>query len=255
MGKVLERIGIETSHMQEWSCCGSTILSGKRHDWYILPAYNLALAEKSGRDIITLCGSCTSQFKRANKLFREEREALENTNEKLSRLGLHYPGDIKVNHILEILMDNLESIRENISRKLDYKIALQHPCNVFRPGNIAWFDDPLKPTAMRELIELTGSKVMKYSAEYQCCGSTLSLYDESLGISSGEEKLSSAQIAGAQIMAVSCGNCAFLFDRKLSEIKKINPQIKIKTLFLTQLLGLSMGFTPDEMGIRQEAPG
>lgn len=236
---VLEGLGIKVEPMHRFACCSSTLIPSVSDEWIYLAAYNLALAEQLHLDMITLCGTCTSVFKRANYMLRDEK-LLRKVNKRLREVGLRYSGKTRVEHILEVIVKRKERLAKSIRRRLKMKVALQHPCNVFRPSYIANFDNPFEPRAMREILSLTGVEIVEYPKEYECCGSTLGLVDKSLGYLAGAEKLLSAQRAGAEYIAVGCGNCAFLFDRKLDELRRVRPELKIKTLFFTQVLALAM---------------
>jgi len=234
---VLEEVGIEPKDMHHFACCSSTLLPSFSEEWLYLATYNLALAEERGLDIVTLCGTCTATFKRANREL-ESRQKLEEVNHRLGEVGMGYGATTRVEHILELLWNRRERVEEKVNA-LDTRVALQHPCNVFRPGHIANFDDPLEPTTLRELLGLVAG-VVEYPNEYQCCGSTLDMEDRALGARAGAQKLLSARRAGADVMAVACGNCAFLFDKKAGELKGEDRRADMKTFFFTQLLALAM---------------
>ena len=98
--QILSKLGIETLDMEEFCCCGSSLVSGVRDDWINLPTYSLARAERLGMDIITLCGSCTNTFLRANFYLEKDPNLLERTNSRLERLDLGYAGRTQVRHIV-----------------------------------------------------------------------------------------------------------------------------------------------------------
>ncbi len=238
---ILGAIGIKAKDLHNFACCSSTIVPSFSDEWIYLASYNLALAEKKGLNIVTLCGTCTATFKRANYELVRDESLLKKVNSRLEEVGLSYSGKTEVKHILEVLVEKLDELKAVIKNRLDLRVALQHPCNVFRPDYIAKFDNPLEPEAMRKILRLTGVEIVDYHEEYQCCGSTITMVDESLGARAGAEKLMSANKAGAEFICVACGNCAFLFDKKLDEIKKLEPEVNIKTIFITQILALALG--------------
>lgn len=248
---VLEKLGIRARDMQRFACCSSTLLPSFSGEWVHLASYNLALAEEAGLDVVTLCGTCTATLRRANHLLSRDENLIQEVNQRLNELDMSYSGKTGVKHILQVVAERRERLSKEIERRPGLKVALQHPCNIFRPGYLAGFDIPLKPRKMRELLELAGIEVVSYPREYQCCGSTLTLAREELGARAGGEKLLSAQRAGAEFIAVACGNCAYLFDRKLEEIKELEPGARVKTIFFTQLLALAMGLEDTAaLGIR-----
>ena len=56
--KVAERLGIQFVDIAEFSCCGYPIKSVNHDAYLLMAARNLALAEKRGLPICTLCSSC-----------------------------------------------------------------------------------------------------------------------------------------------------------------------------------------------------
>ncbi|WP_457555172.1 CoB--CoM heterodisulfide reductase iron-sulfur subunit B family protein [Candidatus Pyrohabitans sp.] len=245
---VLSRLGIKLRDFHEFSCCSSTFMPSVSDTWIYLASYNLALAERREMDIVTLCGTCTGVFKRALLMLRDE-ALRERVNTRLAELDLSVSGRAGVSHLLEVLTQQRERVEREIRSPLNLKVALQHPCNVFRPREIARFDDPVRPSAMREMVELTGAEAVRYPLEYECCGSALLITSESMGISSGADKLLSARKAGAQAMVVACGNCAYLFDRHRDRIAAVRREAQLPVLFLPQLLGLAFGMHGRELGL------
>ena len=249
---VLERLGIELVDMDEFSCCGSSIVPSFSGKWINLPAYNLALAESKGLNILTLCGSCTRALKQAQATLAEDRQLLAKVNEKLAEFGLGYKGTVKVSHILEVLSGKMEEIAGAVTGRLDLRVALSHPCNVFRPSALMQFDDPWKPGKMREVVGLTGATVVDYDMEYECCGSTLLMSDEPAALEAARAKLGSAIAAGASFLIVSCGNCYLLLQGMEGKVRKEHPEISLPLMFLPQLLGLSFGIPAHELGLKPE---
>lgn len=245
---VLSRLGVKVRDFHDFACCSSTFIPAVSDEWLYLASYNLALAEERGAGIISLCGTCTSMLKRAAQLLGEE-VVRRKVNSRLREVGLEVTGKVEVSHLLEVLVQKKHRIKGEVRRPLSIGVALQHPCNVFRPSEVARFDDPVEPKAMRELVKLTGARVVDYALEYECCGSTLLLTREEMGISSGADKLASAREAGAQVMVVACGNCAYLFDRHLEKIKAKKAEAELPTLFLPQLLGLAFGLSGEQLGL------
>jgi heterodisulfide reductase subunit B len=134
-----------------------------------------------------------------------------------------------------------------MTKKLPLKVAVTHPCQAFRPHEVTGFDDPLEPQAMRRIVALTGAEVVDYVAEHDCCGSTLYLSDQELGLEAGRRKLASA--AGADLLVDACGNCQLLLERFRGLMEDTARQSKTVVLTLPQLLGLAMGMEAADLGI------
>lgn len=243
--QILKKLGIEVLEMEGFCCCGSALVPGVRDDWVNLPAYSLARAERVGVDIITLCGSCTNTFSRANLLFEREPDLLERANIRLRQLGLRYTGRTTVRHILEILADSVDEIGESVVNPPKLKIALSHPCQIMRPAEIIGKHNRLKFRAMHEIVSALRAEVVDYPLGEECCGSTILLADKAMALEVGKRKLESAMEAGAELLSVCCGNCLLLLDRHQGQmgLKK-----RIPVISLPQIIALALGFPRNEMG-------
>ncbi len=244
--RILKKLGIEVLDMEDFCCCGSSLVSGVRDDWINLPAYSLARAESLGMDIVTLCGSCTNTFLRANLLLEREPDLLERLNIRLQKLDLSYTVRTTVRHILEILADSVDEIAESVVNPPKVKIALSHSCQIMRPTEIVGKENPLSFQAMREIVSALGAEVVGYPGEQDCCGSTILLTDKAMALEVGKRKLESAMEAGGELLCVCCGNCLLLLDRHQGQmgLKKRMPIVS-----LPQIIGLALGFPPHETGI------
>jgi heterodisulfide reductase subunit B len=243
--RVLRELDIHVEDIPHAGCCGAP-LESFTEAWVYLAAYNLSLAEGMGLDILTLCGNCTNTLLRANEALKDP-SLRRRANERLHKIGLNIEGKTSVKHLVQLLSEHLQALREKISTKLSLTVALTHPCMAFRPHQILRFDDPLQPQAMRRIVELTEAQVMAYEGEYDCCGSTLYLADEELGLEAGRRKLGSAR--EADVLIDACGNCQLLLERFQGLIRQRTRGSRMPVLTLPQLLGLAMDIDPAELGI------
>ena len=66
------------------------------------------------------------------------------------------------------------------------------------------------------------------------------------------EKLKRVKAAGAQALITVCPSCHMMYDFNQPRIeRRFNEKISIPVLHYTQLLGLAMGFQPEELGLNQ----
>jgi len=247
--RILKKLGIEILDMEEFCCCGSSLVPGVRDDWINLTTYSLALGEKLGADTVTLCGDCTNTFLRAKLCLERDPDLLKRVNSRLKRLGLTYAGGTEVRHIMEILVDRLDEVRGSVVRPLNFKIALSHPCQIMRPAEIFPRQESLGFQAMGEIVSAVGAEVVDYPGERDCCGSTILLFDKAMALELGKRKLESAIEGGAEMICVSCGNCLLLLDRYQSHMDLKNGERKMPLISLPQLIGLAFGFPQEEMGV------
>lgn len=244
--RLLAELGIGLEMMPQAACCGAPIVESFSDDWVYLAAYNLALAERMGLDILTVCGSCTNTLKRA-RLALQDPALQEEVNRRLAVLGLHIEGRTSVKHLLQVLMEHRERLRERITAPLRLKVALTYPCQVFRLGGVAAFDDPLQPRAMHELAALTGAGIVETGVERDCCGSAYMMSDEALALRAGRRKLEAS--GEADVLVDSCGNCHLLLERMQHAIWGGQTDERLPVLLMPQLLGLALGLPPEKLGV------
>jgi len=246
---VLRALGIELEIIPGAVCCGAPIVESFTSDWVYLSIYNLARAAAMGHGtVVTLCGSCTNALSRADLALSDDAVRIE-AQRRLEPLGLPLPGHITVTHLVRVLSEHQSALRTHIVRPLQLRIALTNPCQVFRPGEVMQFDDPMNPVTIHQLVELTGASVFDYDGENECCGATLYLADGRLSLAAGRRKLDAT--AAADVLVHACGNCHLLlrhFQRAITKGSDRKPQ---ETLFLSQLLGLAMGLPEYELGLRE----
>ena len=244
--RLLATLGIGLQDMPQAACCGAPVVESFSGEWVYLAAYNLALAERLGLDVLTVCGSCTNSLKRARLALRDP-EVREDVNRRLATLGLSVEGRAEVKHLMQVLMEHRAALQESVTAPLRLKVALTYPCQVFRPGDVAAFDDPLQPMTMHELAALTGAEIVETGVEHECCGSTLYMSNQSLALSAGRRKLEASR--GADVLVDSCGNCHLLLERMQRAIWAGEPDKRLPVLFIPQLMGLALGLAPDELGV------
>ena len=246
---VLRALGIELEIVQQAACCGSPVVESFSAGWVYLAAYNLALVERMGhRTVVTVCGGCTNTLTRAARALQDP-EVHAEANRRLEPLGLSVTGQVEVKHLVRLLAEWEEEVRARIVRPLSVRVALTNPCQVFRPGDVMGFDDPMEPQSMRRLVELTGAEVVEYGGENECCGATLYLADPDLSLAAGRRKLEATQ--EADTLLHGCGNCQLLLRRFQRLIVRDERGLRKRALLLPQLVGLAMGLPEEELGLRK----
>ena len=246
---VLRELGIELEIVQQATCCGSPIVESFTPDWVYLAAYNLALVERMGHDVVvTVCGGCTNTLTRA-ALALQDPGARAEANRRLDPLGLAVAGHMQVRHVVRLLAEREEELRARVVRPLSARVAITNPCQTFRPGDVMGFDDPMEPQSLRRLVELAGAEVVDYGGEDECCGATLYLANRQLSLAAGRRKLEA--VREADLLLHSCGNCQLLLRRFQRLIVRDQPDLRKPALFLPQLLGLALGLPEEELGLRE----
>jgi len=253
--KVAKKLGIELVEMPEFNCCGLP-LDPVSHDMMLtLAARNLCLAEQQNLNIMTLCTGCAGTMRKVNMALKKDKKLKEMVNGYLKETGLEFKGTTKVRHLVQVLAEDvgLEKIKATVQKVLNpLKVAEHAGCHVLRPTKYIGFDDPENPTILKNLIELTGAKCVDYMDETECCGAPIIGVNDTIPLQLAREKLDHIRTAGAQALITVCPFCHMMYDLHQSRIERaFNEKFDIPVLHYTQLLGLAMGFSPDELGFKE----
>jgi heterodisulfide reductase subunit B len=254
--EVLPRLGVELVELQGKSCCGYPSFSVTSPlIWTYLSARNLSLGERLGADILTLCNNCHLSFCE-NKMKLEADSFLKNViDQTLLGEELEYKGECGIVHLLEVLHDciGVEKISEAVIKPLrGIKVAPHPGCHAFRPSDIERPDKGEDPRKLDELIQALGAETFDYPERLNCCGSSVSIYDEGTALSIASEKLRAVKDNGFDALSTSCPHCFRILDGKQPLIRSQmgDEAIEIPVFYYTQLLGLSMGISPERLGLQ-----
>lgn len=253
--KVLSKLGVELVEMPDANCCGLPVDAANHEMTLALAARNLCLAEQQNLNIVTLCTGCATTLRKTNKLLKTDKEKKGEINEVLKQIGLQYKGTIEVKHLIQVLKEDVgyESIKNSVQKPLaSLKVAQHGGCHLLRPVKIMGWDDPEEPQTLKDLIGLTGAKCLDYIDESECCGYTVIAIDDKVSFQIAREKIRHVKEVGAQALITVCPSCHLMFDVNQSRIERtFNETYNLPVLHYTQLLGLAMGMSPDEVAIKE----
>lgn len=253
--RVCERLGIELIDVEGFTCCG---FPARPLDWragLLMAARNLALAEAQGLDVLTLCSACTGTLTEAHHRLQQDEELRDWANEQLAGTGPTYEGKGRVRHFGRMLYEEVgaERIREAVTVSLEgFAFAPHYGCHYLKPSHLYDdFDDPENPVSLGRLIEATGARVVHYEDEGQCCGGGILGFDEETALQVTRQKLDHVTQAAADGMVLICPFCAVMYEANQRRVEKLyETQYRLPVLYYPQVLGLAMGFTPEEMGMK-----
>jgi len=253
--KVAEKLGIKLVEMPDYNCCGLP-LDPVNHDIMLtLAARNLCIAEQQGLNIMTLCPGCAGTLRKVNKMLKEDKNLREMVNSYLKDVGIEFKGTIEVKHLMQVLAEDvgLEKIKETIRRPLiKLNVAEHNGCHIVRPQKHIGFDDPESPKILKSLVEVTGAKCLDYMDETECCGAPVIGVNEKIPLSLARDKLSHIKAVNAQAIITVCPFCHMMFDTNQSRIERMfNETYGMPVLHYPQLLGLAMGFSPEELALKE----
>ena len=248
VAKVLD---MELAELEDWNCCGSTpYWSVDKLEAACMATRNLALAEKTGLDLVTPCSNCFVILHSTNAHLKELPRFREQVNEALAAANLKYGGGVKVRHLVEVLYTDItpEGIGAKVTKPLKgLKVAPYYGCQLVRPNG---FDDPESPHSLDEMVASLGADVVSWEMKARCCGSSLALAEPDVALELINKLLKNAQENGAQCLVTPCPLCQFNLDAYQSVV---NSQFKTKynlpVLFVTQLIGVALGVPADALAL------
>jgi len=249
-------LGIELEELDDWNCCGATAyMSVKELMSFAISARNLALAEKFHRDLVTPCSACFTVLNKTNQYFAEYPDLRKKLGQTLEAAGLSYSGNIRVRHILDIVVNDVgnEKLASLVKRRLEgLKVAPYYGCQIVRPGTD--FDDPDDPQCMDRLIEALGATAVEYSMKAKCCGASLMGTQENLALRLCKNLLLEAERNEADCVITLCPLCQMnldVYQRKVN--RHFGTKFNIPVLYFTQLIGLALGIPSGKLGFRRLA--
>lgn len=247
--KVFERLGVTLVDMEGSGCCGFYVEYVDHLTWLVLAARNICIAEKMGLNIMTLCNGCLGSLAKANHILKTDPETRKKVNEILKDVDMEFKGNIRVEHLVEILAKDLgtEKIEEAVIRPLEgLKIAVHYGCHMLRPSDILEFDDPEDPKILDELVNATGATSITYMEKGICCGAPVMAIDVNLALQIGQIKLTNIEKVGADAMVTACPFCHIMYE---SSQLMTERELSVPVLHYPQLLGLAMGISYEELGL------
>jgi heterodisulfide reductase subunit B len=253
--KVAQKLGIELVDVDAFSCCGFPVEAVDRETALLLAARNLMIAEGYNLDVVTLCSACTSILTEVAKRLSEDEVFRIGVNETLRSLGRESRGLVKVRHFVRMLHEDIgvAGIREALVRDLSgLRFASHYGCHYLKPSEIYdGFDNPEDPTTLDELIGATGAECVYYEERLQCCGGAVVGIDEKIALSMARDKVEHAQEAEADAIVLICPFCGIMYDANQRKIENLfQEKLGMPVLYYPQLLGLGLGFSPDELGFK-----
>jgi len=240
-------LGVELAEIQDWNCCGATSYwSTQTLEAYVLPARIMALAEKQGfSEIVNVCNACYSTLRKAHERLAGDSDLKQKVNLSLAEEGLEYKENLKIRHLMEVIVNDLnaDDIKKHIKKDLSgLVVAPYYGCQLSRPW--ADIDDAHYPVLMDRLIEIVGAKPLNnYSAKAECCGAAHMVAHKDFCIPLNNRIVKDAVSKGAQTICTLCPLCQLNVDSSQN-----GPGLpKMPVIFFTQLMGLAFGLTEKDL--------
>ncbi|MDQ0200651.1 CoB--CoM heterodisulfide reductase iron-sulfur subunit B family protein [Neobacillus ginsengisoli] len=255
--KVASALGIELIELKGWTCCGASHIQDV--DTFLatsINARNIALAEELDTlKLLTVCNTCTLMLRTA-KLKMDKNEKLKTkVNEGLKNAGLEYKGTVEVTHFLWALIQDygLENLRKKVKRPLTgLKVANFYGCHILMPPDIMGFENHMNPQSMEMVAEVLGAESVDFDQRLACCGFHAVFPAEKEVMDLTAKNCLSPKYSGADCIVTPCPLCQMQLDAYQPDAQKaFNEDITMPILHLPQLIGLALGFSPEELAIQR----
>jgi len=241
---VVERLGIELTELEGWSCCGATAARSVSQELHLLlAARNLALAQGSPAPLMVACNLCYSNLAVAAHSLRDEalRRAV---NASLRLTGLNYAGETTPVHALQVISEvgaGLISAKV-VSPLHGLRVASYYGCLLTRPRTAAIPDSNFNPTWLDTLMAALGAETVPLSAKTKCCGGPLLMTHPEAARGAAKRILDEAKDLGTHCIAVSCPQCHLSLGEQQSTIeRRYRVRYGIRIAYFTELIGQAIG--------------
>jgi succinate dehydrogenase / fumarate reductase cytochrome b subunit len=171
---------------------------------------------------------------------------------------------VSVKHLQWILIQDygLDKLEALISMPLKaLSIAPFYGCYILRPESAAGLDQWDHPQSLERIIKSLGGEPVEYDGRVKCCGFPVFLEKEEIALGMVGRRIGEAAQVGADLMVTPCPLCHMSLDiyqeRAKEKMKKEQGrQIEMggrgmPILHLPQLLGLALGFSSEELGMKK----
>ncbi len=259
---VFDYLGAELLDLEGASCCPAPGVFRAFHipSWLVIAARNISIAEELGVSPITGCNGCYGTLRDAWVELEHDPALKKEINNHLAKVGRTYKGNLEPKHVVQALyLDmGIDYLRDHIKYKFsDLKVAVHYGCHILKPSDKRpWGGEYENPTFLDDIVELTGAKSINYKDKFMCCGAGGAVRTAVKEISAdfSREKLTNIREANADIIVDVCPFCHLQLDLGQMEANgiykdMIGEPFKIPVIYLTQLLGLSFGMDPNDLGL------
>jgi heterodisulfide reductase subunit B len=243
-------LGAELTELNDWTCCGASAADATSYLLsMVLAARNLALAEGMDVDVDIMipCSACYLNLRKVEDHVQQDGTLKGKINEALEEEGLAYNGDVKVRHLLDVMVNDVdpEAIAPLVKKNLDgLRVAIYYGCQALRP--YATYDDQEQPRSLEPLIQALGADIHPWEMGAKCCGAALMTTKKDVAMELTGSLLKAAQ--GAECIITVCPMCEMNLEAFQEAISKARGEdLAIPVLYLPQLIGLALGLSKNEL--------
>jgi heterodisulfide reductase subunit B len=254
MERTAKILGFELEELNDWNCCGAT--SGHNTSKLLslaLPARNLAIAEKSGLNMMVApCAACYSRHRNAEHTVQHDPEMKKKIEEVLD---LELEGTTETLSIIDVLANKIgtDAITAKVTNPLTtMKAASYYGCLLVRPVNHTGFDDPEDPQTMDNIMKALGADAVEWSHKTECCGAAMVTARPDVGTRMLYRVLKDAKESGAECIVTACPLCMLNLDMRQAAVEKqFGETFNLPIYYITELLSIACGDEQKTVGIEK----
>ena len=228
---VLRALGVSLYEIPDWNCCGGASAHSLDHFLGLgLPARNLSIAQRSGRDLLVPCAGCYNNMRKAAAALNEHRHEARRLEETL---GFTWRGGFTVLSLLDFLErpGMVEAVRAGVKEPLTgLRVVGYYGCQLVRPPGVTARPSWENPTVLEAACEAAGARALDWSYKVDCCGADLAFTHRDRAVELCSRLVSKATEAGAEAIVVACGLCH-------ANLEMRQGGQGMPVLYITELLG------------------
>ncbi|MGI6412730.1 MAG: disulfide reductase [Syntrophomonadaceae bacterium] len=251
--RTAEIMGVELVEIEDWNCCGAT--SGHSTNKLLslaLPARNLAIAEKSGLDILAPCAACYNRLSTTEHTVRNN-DQMRQKIEKV--IEMECQGKTQIFSVLNLLTDQvgIGDIGKKVKSPLKgMKAACYYGCLLVRPQEHTGFDDTEDPKTMDQIVQALGAKTVEWAFKTECCGASLATSRPEIGAKITYEIIRNARESGAECLVTACPLCMMNLDMRQGTVKqRYKLDYDMPIYYVTELIAIACGDKPEDVGVHR----
>lgn len=248
-------LDVKLKELDDWNCCGATtyfyideLLA------YTLCARNLAIAEKTGLDVVAPCSACYKNMYFTAAHLKKDADLAEHVNFALEEDNLQYNGNVNVKHLIEVFANDIgpEELKSRVVKPLEgVRVAPYYGCQIVRPQKDK--ENVEQPQFFEEILAAVGATPVNFPLKMRCCGGSLIISSRTAALGMVRNLLQSAVDSQASVIATACPLCQVNLEVYQQQVnQEFGTNFSVPVLYFTQLVGLALGIPQKKLGIGKE---
>ena len=252
---VLEGMNLPYKDVDGFTCCPEkSLVNNIDHDvWVATAARNMAVTDSLDINLVSPCTGCISNLSTVKGELHVDQYKKDEVNELLGEVGREFTGSTDLSHLVPFMHDKVgkQAIRNVVKRPLTgMKVLVHYGCHMMRPNHALKADDPVSPQKFDNLVRELGATPLDVRTKLMCCGQGLDRVDQhDNSLHMARLKIKDVMAAGADAIVVCCPSCFLQFDNNQFLMAREGEKLHMPVLYLTELMGLAMGFTAEELSL------